>query len=782
MDAMASRPGNNPHPQLWQLPLLLLAAGLFGYAVWLVVPHVPRPTLEQKIEFACQYLKQDRPEAANEYLNELLKTEKLDLQSEGRIHLLLAETLDAYQRQKRLNLPTYHEQIVEQTQLALARGVKGDAAIYRRLGDSLAAAGHPLEALAAYRKALAAEGGSALSLHRKVIELQLAQGEKDEAQKSLEEYLKNRELTNAERAWAIGSKAQILLDRGEHAQARNLLEESLRLEVDPIACGQLNYYLGYCDWKVGSTADAERYFRVARDLLRVRDPLDADAAYALGRICQDRNDASQAISFYQAVLVSHIDSPVAPLARLGRGLCRILLGEDDAGLSDLHDLANQINQKSHQARYRAETVAGLEQAAQSLCSRGNYQGALEVMAYAQLLEPKPTRQFFARLGLVYERRAEQIEQMAASAKPAEQLRRVQQVREMRSHAGDAYIAYSRALTLVDDEAYGEALWKGVDLYDRAGDLQRVTGALELFVAERPDDPLAPEAMLRMGRAYQAAGMFDKAISAYQRNQFRYPQSLAASKSAVPLAQAYIAKGPEFFAKAESVLKGVVENNPLLTPEAEEFRQALLELGQLYYRTNRYEEAIIRMEEWIQRYPGEGRLGRLLFLTADSYRKSAGLLDPKLPIAGGDKSAAMDAAEVAAARKQRLMRAGDYFDRVVERWRESAPGGDIDKLYLKLAYFYRADCAYDLGDYSEAVRLYSLAAYRYQEDPSALAAYVQIVNAYCAMGKLDEARTANERAKWLLRRMPPGAFENNGLTLPKAYWQQWLKWTGEAGVL
>ena len=59
------------------------------------------------------------------------------------------------------------------------------------------------------------------------------------------------------------------------------------------------------------------------------------------------------------------------------------------------------------------------------------------------------------------------------------------------------------------------------------------------VAERPDDSLAPDALLRLGRAYQTAGMFDRAIAAYQRNQVRYPQSLAAAKSAVPLAQAYV---------------------------------------------------------------------------------------------------------------------------------------------------------------------------------------------------------------------------------------------------
>ena len=95
-------------------------------------------------------------------------------------------------------------------------------------------------------------------------------------------------------------------------------------------------------------------------------------------------------------------------------------------------------------------------------------------------------------------------------------------------------------------------------------------------------------------------MFDKAIAAFQKNQFRYPQSLAASKSAVPLAQAYIAKGPESFGKAENVLLSVVNNNPLLTPESEEFKQALFELGQLFYRTNRFEDAVGRLTEFVDR--------------------------------------------------------------------------------------------------------------------------------------------------------------------------------------
>jgi len=141
----------------------------------------------------------------------------------------------------------------------------------------------------------------------------------------------------------------------------------------------------------------------------------------------------------------------------------------------------------------------------------------------------------------------------------------------------------------------------------------------------------------------------------------------------------------------------------------------------------------------------------------------------------------DPMEAATARKERLAKARALYDRVIEAYRDNPPSSDLDRLYQKLSHFYRADCVYDLGNYEEAIHLYDAAAFRYQEDPSALAAYVQIVNAYCALNRMDEARTANERAKWLLKRMPADAFASGGFTMPKEYWDQWLKWSNTLAV-
>ena len=51
----------------------------------------------------------------------------------------------------------------------------------------------------------------------------------------------------------------------------------------------------------------------------------------------------------------------------------------------------------------------------------------------------------------------------------------------------------------------------------------------------------------------------------------------------------------------------------------------------------------------------------------------------------------------------------------------------------------------------------------------------------ASKRMDDARTANERAKWMLRKMPESSFSGDSFPMPKAYWEQWLKWTNNAGL-
>jgi len=766
--------------QLWQLPLLIVSVALFSYAAYLFIDARPGLTVGEKIELGRQYMKVGRPEAAVEHFNKLLASERLEGGNEATVHLLIAQSIEEAQKQKNITIPANYQNIIEQTQIALSQGAKPNAVIHERLAESYEAIGKPAEALTNYRLAMAMDNDLAIRLQKKVVEMQVANEEAGAATESLEKYLKNNQISGTERAWAMGMQAQILIDRSDFLPAKALLREALKLELDTVAQGELNYRLGYAAWKMEENEEAERCLRVARDQLKSRHPLDGDACFVLGRIYQDKNEPEQAIAYYNEVLVNHPGSMNAPGARLGRGVCRIAMGEDDAGLTDLHDLTGDVGKRQSRSKFKGAAIDGMKKAATLLETKGNYQGALEAMAYEQELQPNPAAAFLGRLGRVYEGRAQQIESGMVDASEAEHVKREQQIYDFRTKAGDAYIAYSRALTVADDKGYGDALWKGIDLYDRAGDMTRTIAALKLFVEERSGDSLAPEALFRLGRAYQAAGRFDDAIKAYQTNQFRYPQSLAASKSAVPLAQAYIAKGPDSYAKAERVLKGLVENNPLITPTSEEFKQALAELGQLYYRTARFEESIARLDEWTKRYPKDARLGQVTFVMADSYRKSAANIDARLAAAKRGSGTA-DAIDSTNERKKRLGQARQLYENVTEFYRAYPPGSELDKLYKKLAYFYRADCLYDLGSYADAIHQYDAAATQYQDDPSSLAAHVQIVNSWCALGNREEAKKANDRLMWLIKRMPSDAFPDGSFSMPKEYWQQWQKWTSQSGI-
>ena len=58
----------------------------------------------------------------------------------------------------------------------------------------------------------------------------------------------------------------------------------------------------------------------------------------------------------------------------------------------------------------------------------------------------------------------------------------------------------------------------------------------------------------------------------------------------------------------------------------------------------------------------------------------------------------------------------------------------DKLYLRHAYLYEADCLFETHAYRRALKLYEEAAANYKDSPTGLAAYVQIINCHVFLGE------------------------------------------------
>ena len=292
-----------------------------------------------------------------------------------------------------------------------------------------------------------------------------------------------------------------------------------------------------------------------------------------------------------------------------------------------------------------------------------------------------------------------------------------------------------------------------------------------------------EALLRLGRSYQSLNDYVNAIEAYEANLLEYPRTPPAIGSVVPLAQCYLARGEEYFEQAEQVLLSLVnqtgEEQAPITPAAHEYRQALFLLGEMYVGHDDYEKAIRVLEEAVARYPDDVGAGTAKFLLANSYRLSSLALRAE----GDREEAAAFRQRLVSEVVRRLTRAHDLFSELAA---ELGRGGSdnaegIRPEYVRLALFYQADCLFDLGRFGQALPLYEEAAWKYHDTPAALSASVQILNCYQRMGRTDEARTALQRARQLVGRIPQERFTLLDSGMSKKQWEDYLGRVGSSAL-
>ncbi len=388
------------------------------------------------------------------------------------------------------------------------------------------------------------------------------------------------------------------------------------------------------------------------------------------------------------------------------------------------------------------------------------------------------------------RRLAQEEKQAAATQPEQAGRLTADARRHLHEAADAFLGAAR-LSPGDEWRTGDDLERAAACYDEAGQIQQAIRVLRQFISDHPGDRRrVAEAVFDLGKAQQAAGQYGEAITQYLRMTTEFSASPSANKSLVPMAQCYKALGQ--WDEAEKILAALLDNDEIFTPDSLEFTEALFELAKLKYERRQYRQAIARFDEALQRQPNHRQALYSRYYLADSYRLSG------LDLDGGIASAktAPERGQLQATRAAWLNQARQLFDEVVSLFEArngggaegrngatgaAAPAEELDRLYLRNSCFFRADCMFDLGQYEEAIWLYDLAALKYAGQPEAVAAYVQIVNCYQRLGKPEQARTATERAKWLLKRLPAENFAHRPLPLGKEYFAQWLDWMSQAGT-
>jgi tetratricopeptide (TPR) repeat protein len=638
--------------------------------------------------------------------------------------------------------------------------------------------------------------------------------------------------------WLTGLESRMALDSGAPDKA---IDGLLRRLATLTAGGDDDlgplYLLLAKGYQRTDIARARPWFVKAKQKLPPSDPLSAEILVGLGQLdLAETNDVRSALdSFTNALTQFSPQSGVYFDATVGRADCEARLGQVADAVDHFRKAVKYLlDQPSMNEAREKQVYDTIHTHYDAAMEREDYDHALDYLSalpplYGKLQE-LPAK-LLLEMGTTYEKladrdraewnagngaepggaatqpAAESIEERAAKlsgkvdavaqAKPDKQQgeaatepaeAEVDQARtkllphqlaaqRMVVHLGKAaeyYLRHAHAVAVADEAAYSASLWKAADCFDKAQMWKRAIDVYAEFVKNRIGDPKRLDALVRLGLAYEADGQYPTAIERFQQVIDTEPRSPEAYAALVPLARCHIARGD--FSSAKRVLTYVVQNHPTITPESNVYRDALIELGKLHYRLGEFPEAIERLALAADRYKDAPDIALIRFRLADAYRRSIEAIDKDLtePMPQSRKL------ELQRERTRRLEAAQALFTQVVNEYelRDETTLGPVELLSFRNAYFYRADCAYDLRQFKQSIDLYEVAAKRWEAHPASLVALVQIVNAYCEMGMVQEAKVANLRARALLKRIPEEAFNDPSLPMSRDHWADWLDWTSK----
>jgi len=314
--------------------------------------------------------------------------------------------------------------------------------------------------------------------------------------------------------------------------------------------------------------------------------------------------------------------------------------------------------------------------------------------------------------------------------------------------------------------------------------------------------LRPEALSGLGEALLATDDPTAALKELNECCEMYPNHPETYRARLLAAQALEEQGKP--AEAKQLL---VDNlyKYSLTPKSADWRDSLFALGNLMYREAIADEARSRAEgvdsddidrrrsalvilerghtlfreslktlsEAVNRYPDAAQTVEARYRIAECHRHAAKWPRKRLSII------TIETTRVSLHRQmqQDLQAAVDGYSQLI-----SVLGDDkepyrspLERSILRNAYFARGDALFDLGRYDDAIKAYSAATNRFQHEPEALEAYVQIAACYRRLNRPVEARGTLEQARMVLNRIKSDADFLRTTCNTREQWGELLTW-------
>jgi TolA-binding protein len=377
--------------------------------------------------------------------------------------------------------------------------------------------------------------------------------------------------------------------------------------------------------------------------------------------------------------------------------------------------------------------------------------------------------------------AERLAATAAHGDDARSQELSEQSRRRYHHAADTLYRLSKLTK--DTRQYPDYLWQSADAYRQAHDYHRTSRVMRMYLDENQPQRRA-DALLAIGESELALNNLEAALAPLRellRDDAKHPLSYRAR---LVMHDVYVEQNK--FAEARRML---VENldHEALTPRSLEWRDSLFALADMLYRqameleaTSReqgvdgeveegqkaglktleqaagtFREAILKYGEALARYPDAPQAFDARYLLAECHRQAAKWPRKKMP------SVSIETTRAALTRQMHddLASAHAIYLQLINDLnarQDEQPLNVRERNLLRNSYFLLADTLFDLGKYEDAIHAYSSATNRYQQQPEALEAFVQIASCYRQLNEHAKARGTLEQAKVMLRRIPADA--------------------------
>ena len=393
---------------------------------------------------------------------------------------------------------------------------------------------------------------------------------------------------------------------------------------------------------------------------------------------------------------------------------------------------------------------------------------------------------------------EHLEARTADLPREDQAALLQESRKKFREAGNVYaeLAHHRYTT----RDYPTDLWRSGRSFNRGRDYE---SAITLFNKYLETEAQTERALvlIDLAGALLSLDRVDEAIATVEACLRDYPKDPAIYEARLLASRAFVEKGDR--EKAKQLLQANLHHQSL-TPRSDAWRDSLFALGMVLHDEGQalmlsspadaaaaggasrpfqsldrghalLHESIRRLSEAVARYPDAPQTPAARYAIAESYRSGA-----QMPLAKR-KRESIERRRAALNRQieDELSSALLEYDRLIAQMNEASHNqGEIseeEEKALRNAYFARGSVLYDLGQYQDSIKAYSTATSRYQHEPAAIEAYVQIASCYRRLNKPNEARGTLEQAKLVMERIRPDADFAATTRFGRDEWTELLNW-------